>query len=205
MFRISILKKLQPLVKVGHHKRTKSSFYRGVNFLFKKNLLLTNSITSGGFMAIGDWIQQEIEIHAKLLPAFDWPRVARMLIVGTVMGPLHHYYYIYLDKLLPLANLKTVAKKIAYDQLFASPATILCFFYGMGILEKKSLSQCTDEIKQKFAYTYVGDCLFWPPVQFVNFYYLPTHYRVFYINFATMIFNVFLSFIKHYDQHKHDS
>ncbi|XP_039749304.1 mpv17-like protein 2 [Pararge aegeria] len=202
MFRLNILKMIQPIVNLSHQRRMKSSFYRGVHFLFKKNLLLTNSVTSGGFMAIGDWVQQEVEIHAKLLPAFDWSRAARMLIVGTVMGPLHHYYYIYLDKLMPLANLKTVAIKIISDQLFASPATILCFFYGMGVLEKKTISQCTEEIKQKFVYTYLGDCLFWPPVQFVNFYYLPTHYRVFYINIATMVFNVFLSFIKHYDLYK---
>lgn len=84
---------------------------------------------------------------------FTFP--ARMLIVGTVMGPLHHYYYIYLDKLLPLANLKTVAYKIISDQLIASPATILCFFYGMGLLEDKSVSECTGEIKEKFVYTYL--------------------------------------------------
>ncbi|XP_023934977.1 mpv17-like protein 2 [Bicyclus anynana] len=202
MFRPNILKMLQPVFKFKYQTRLKSTYNRGVHFLFKKNLLLTNSISSGAFMAIGDWVQQEFEIHAKLLPAFDWSRAVRMLIVGSVMGPLHHYYYIYLDKLLPLANMRTVTIKILCDQFFASPATILCFFYGMGVLENKSISECTEEIKQKFAYTYLGDWLFWPPVQFINFYYLPTHYRVFYINFTTMIFNVFLSFIKHYDQHK---
>ncbi|KPJ09731.1 Mpv17-like protein 2 [Papilio machaon] len=181
----------------------KSFFHRGINILFKKNLLLTNSITSGAFMGIGDIIQQEIEYQSKVLPRrYDWPRTARMFIVGTIMGPMHHYYYIYLDKVLPYADVKTVVKKIACDQLFASPATLLCFFYGMGTLENKTLEQSTLEVKQKFVYVYMGDCLFWPPVQFLNFYYLPTHYRVFYINLATMLFNIFLSFIKHYDQKK---
>lgn len=141
------------------------------------------------------------------------------------MGPMHHYYYVYLDKIIPKVNLKTVFQKILCDQLFASPATILCFFYGMGILESKSFSDSTAEISQKFKYVYTvsnlltlnyyfllfmllkhfflfqGDCLYWPPIQFVNFYYLPTQYRVFYINAATMIFNIFLSYMKHYDQH----
>ncbi|XP_022120306.2 mpv17-like protein 2 [Pieris rapae] len=183
--------------------RAKSTFNRGVHFFFKKNLLLTNSITSGGFMVLGDLIQQEIEIHANLLPSrYDWSRTARMFIIGTLMGPLHHFYYIYLDKLLPHTDLKTVGKKILNDQLLASPATILCFFYGLGFLEGKSMKQSTDEIKDKFALVYIGDCLFWPPIQFINFCYLPTQYRVFYINIATMIYNVFLSFMKHYDQPK---
>lgn len=83
-----------------------------------------------------------------------------MFIVGTVMGPLHHYYYIYLDKLLPQVNVKTVMKKIMGDQFFASPATIVCFFYGMGALEKKSFEQCTKELKEKFKYVYLV-CINW--------------------------------------------
>ncbi|XP_068630687.1 mpv17-like protein 2 [Battus philenor] len=161
------------------------------------------SITSGAFMGFGDIVQQGIEYQSHVLPRrFNWARTARMFFVGFLMGPMHHYYYVYLDKMLPNADFRTVAKKIACDQMFASPATILCFFYGMGTLENKTLQQSTYEVRQKFIYVYMGDCLFWPPVQFLNFYYLPTHYRVFYINIATMIFNIFLSFIKHYDQNK---
>lgn len=105
-----------------------------------------------------------------------------MLIVGTVMGPLHHYYYIYLDKLLPLANLKTVAYKIISDQLIASPATILCFFYGMGLLENKSMSECTGEIKEKFVYTYLVS---------VNVYFLPTNiYSTYLLVTTTKVYSV---------------
>lgn len=77
-----------------------------------------------------------------------------MFIVGTLMGPMHHAYYIYLDKLLPRADLKTVFKKIFYDQIIASPATIICFFYGMGFLESKSIKECNNEITKKFKYVY---------------------------------------------------
>ncbi|VVC97250.1 unnamed protein product [Leptidea sinapis] len=177
-------------------QRMKSTFNRGVHFFFKKNLLLTNSVTSGGFMLIGDVVQQEIEVHANKLKKYDWSRTARMFIVGCLMGPLHHYYYIYLDKVLPHTDIKTVVKKILNDQLLASPATILSFFYALGVLEGKTFKDSTQEIKEKFKYVYIGDCLFWPPIQFINFYFLPTHYRVFYINFATMIYNVFLSYMK---------
>ncbi|XP_026739772.1 PXMP2/4 family protein 4-like [Trichoplusia ni] len=183
--------------------RHQSIYHRGVSYLFKKNLLLTNSLTSGLCMAIGDLVQQEIEYQQKILPnRYDWGRAVRMLIVGTAMGPLHHYYYCHLDKVLPKVNLKNVFIKILCDQGFASPLTILSFFYGMGILEKRSLYDITMEIKTKFLYVYTADCLYWPPVQFVNFYFLPTCYRVVYINVATMIFNIFLSFMKHYDQHE---
>ncbi|XP_053602470.1 mpv17-like protein 2 [Plodia interpunctella] len=202
MFLRSCIRVRQTVNLFHNHRRSISSLRRGVNYMFKKNLLFTNSITSGGCMSLGDLIQQEIEYEAKILPfRYDWARVARMFIVGTLMGPLHHFYYTQLDKIFPQCNLKTVAIKILCDQAFASPATIIFFFYGMGVLEEKSFSKSTEEIVQKFKYVYLGDCLFWPPVQFINFYFLPTQYRVFYINVATMVFNVFLSYMKHFDQH----
>ncbi|KOB68622.1 putative pmp22 peroxisomal membrane protein [Operophtera brumata] len=80
----------------------------------------------------------------------------RMFIIGTIMGPMHHYYYHHLDQFIPKTTAKTVLTK--------------------------------------------GDWCFWPPVQIINFYYLPTHYRVLYINIATMVFNIFMSYMKHYDQ-----
>ncbi|XP_047019939.1 mpv17-like protein 2 [Helicoverpa zea] len=181
--------------------RKESIFRRGVTFFFKKNLLFTNSITSGVCMVFGDLVQQEFEYQSKVLPnRYDWGRAARMFIVGTAMGPLHHYYYVYLDKILPKVDLKTVFIKIFWDQALASPVTLVTFYYGMGLLETKTWKECTAEIKTKFLFSYLGDCLYWPPVQFINFYFLPTQYRVFYINVATMVFNVFLSFMKHYDQ-----
>ncbi|XP_063361595.1 mpv17-like protein 2 [Cydia amplana] len=194
---------LQATSPIRSQHRSISAFNRGIAVLFNpKNLLLTNSLTSGIFMFLGDLAQQEFEYRSEhLKKRYDWARSARMLTVGILMGPLHHYYYVYLDKVLPGAEIKTVFKKIAYDQLFASPATILFFFIGMGMLENKSTQETKDEIAYKFKYTYIGDCLFWPPVQFINFYFLPTKYRVFYINGATMLFNVFLSYIKHFDQY----
>lgn len=79
----------------------------------------------------------------------------RMLIVGSAIGPLHHYYYVYLDKLLPQVNLKIVAKKIFCDQFIASPLTIVAFFYGMGLLEKKTLVKSTEELNEKFKFVYM--------------------------------------------------
>lgn len=124
--------------------------------LFKKNLLLTNSLSSGVFMAIGDLVQQEYEYQKKIIPKrYDWARSLRMFVVGNALGPLHHYWYIYLDKMLPHVTIKTVVQKILYDQFLISPITLVCFFYGMGILEQKSLGQSTDEIKTKFSFVYM--------------------------------------------------
>lgn len=75
MIRIRLFKCNQRSTKVINRFYT-SAFHRGVEFFFnKKNLLLTNSFTSGAFMAIGDLIQQEIEYESKAVNVrYDWPR-----------------------------------------------------------------------------------------------------------------------------------
>lgn len=72
-----------------------------------------------------------------------------------MLGPMHHYYYIKLDQLIPKVNLKTVFIKIAADQFVCAPLTILFFFYGMGVLESKNLEEISNEIKLKFKYVYM--------------------------------------------------
>jgi len=42
------------------------------------------------------------------------------------------------------------------------------------------------------------DWLFWPPSQYVNFHYVPATYRVLYVNGATVVWDVFLSYMKHF-------
>lgn len=42
--------------------------------------------------------------------------------------------------------------------------------------------------------------MFWPFVQFINFTFIPTPYRVMYINMLTCLYNVWLSIVKHNDE-----
>lgn len=44
--------------------------------------------------------------------------------------------------------------------------------------------------------------MFWPIAQFINFNFTPAPYRVMYINVLTMLYNVWLSIVKHNDDLK---
>ncbi|KAH1005428.1 hypothetical protein HUJ04_006420 [Dendroctonus ponderosae] len=123
----------------------------------------------------------------------------RMFIVGLGLGPIHHYYYLYIAKVMPKRDFKTVFTKIGLDQFMMSPICIGTFFYSMGALELKPIEKINEELKKKFLDVYMMDWCVWVPTQFINFYFVPVKYQVFYINAVTMLYNIFLSYIKHRD------
>lgn len=55
-----------------------------------------------------------------------------------------------MELFLPGNTRKTVFKKIAADQFIVSPIFIAFYFYTAGLLERKSLGSCLDELKEKF-------------------------------------------------------
>lgn len=66
-------------LQLNKFKRNYSSISRGVQSFVKKNLLLTNSITSGAFMALGDFVEQEVEIRRGVPSAYDWTRTGMVI------------------------------------------------------------------------------------------------------------------------------
>ncbi|KAG4073952.1 hypothetical protein HA402_014157 [Bradysia odoriphaga] len=165
---------------------------------FGKYLLITNTLSSGFLMVAGDQMSQEIEYQRdNSKKRFDYERSAKMFVVGAIQGPINHFFYGWMDRVIKVVNLKNVSKKIVLDQLIMAPACIVAFFYSAGMLEGQSASACTDELKSKFLTIYRADWAVWPITQFINFYYLHPKYRVIYVNFVTMLYNVFLSYVKH--------
>lgn len=182
------------------------NFIRNLNnTLFKKYLLTTNTVSSGILLAMGDGISQYIEhkfeqpIKEKKNMQFNWDRNSKMFIVGLAGGPLHHYFYAWLDIKYPGATLRTTTIKILYDQFVMAPLCIVIFFYTAGWMYGQTNPNILDELKSKIAVILIADWMVWPGAQFINFFYLHPKYRVLYVNFVTMLYNVFLSYIKHID------
>ncbi|KAG8302909.1 mpv17-like protein 2 isoform X1 [Homalodisca vitripennis] len=167
--------------------------------LLGKYLFLTNTISSGILMAVGDGVQQQIEFYRNVHKSekYDWIRTMNMAIVGLALGSAQHFFYRYIDQILPKRTFQSVCRKIFLDQIIASPCAIFIFFYGLGLLEDGNFAGAHSEMKHKFFTIYVMDWMVWPPTQYLNFAYLSAKYRVVYINFVTMLYDVFLSYVKY--------
>lgn len=77
-----------------------------------------------------------------------------MMIVGLGLGLPHHFWYGFLDRVIPGASLLSVGKKILLDQTAFSPFANVSFFMGSGLLEGNTTQQAWAEFKTKFLMVY---------------------------------------------------
>ena len=91
-------------------------------------LLVFNTALSGTLYSVGDVIQQKA-FGAAGSP-YDYARTVRMCALGLCMGPLNHYWYLQLDRLVLGEGMAVVMKKIVCDQLVFAPTCITVFYLG---------------------------------------------------------------------------
>ncbi|EDW93298.2 uncharacterized protein Dyak_GE20673, partial [Drosophila yakuba] len=164
--------------------------------LFGKYLLLTNTVGSGLLVAIGDAVAQQYEgIGEK--KTFDYSRSGCMMITGLVIGPVQHSFYLLLDRLLSDTGRWGVLHKILADQLIMSPTYIFLFFYVSSLLAGRTIAECNGELAEKFLYTWLLDCCYWPVLQYLNFRFFKSNYRVIFVNVANCVYVILLSYIKY--------
>nr|XP_037869755.1 mpv17-like protein 2 isoform X3 [Bombyx mori] len=174
-----------------------------VNVAFqRKYLLYTNVFLSVGISSLGDTIQQSYELSIKDINTFDYERTAHMAFSGFTAGIICHNWYNFLDKIIVGKTIDMVLKKLILDQCICSPIIILSFFATVAIFEEKPLESFDEEVRDKFWTLYKAEWVVWPPAQIINFYFLPTKYRVLYDNTISLGYDIYTSQVKHRKQKK---
>lgn len=184
-------------IKVAFHPVVKTWSVTGRKLFSRKYLLYTNIGISLTLSTTGDFLNQKYQIHKKEMTQIDKKRSRDVAITALFIGPFCHYWYVFLDWWMPSRAVKVLAKKILVDQLVCSPIVIGLFLIITSCLEKKSWEKVVEENKGKGATLYTAEWLIWPPAQFVNFYFLPTKYRVLYDNTISLAFDCYFSRVKY--------
>lgn len=88
---------------------------------FGKYLLFTNTVSSGLLMYIGEVAAQRLDKSQPKKPngevLYDKEKIKQLTVVGISQGPLHHYTYLWMERLLPGTAKAMIAKKILSDQV----------------------------------------------------------------------------------------
>uniref|UniRef100_K1S0D5 Mpv17-like protein 2 n=1 Tax=Magallana gigas TaxID=29159 RepID=K1S0D5_MAGGI len=107
-----------------------------------QNMFYVNVLTTGGLLAAGDVITQQVEMamDEDRTQRFNPKRTERMFLIGLCLGPFGHLWYTkFVEKLVPGAPSTTTAlKKILADQIIAGPFFCSAFFFGKYKLQKEN-------------------------------------------------------------------
>lgn len=157
-------------------------------------LLVTNVGISISLSGVGDCIEQQYEIHGEgRLNQYDPLRTGQMAVSGMTVGIFCHHWYKFLDHRLPGRSIRQVLKKVLIDQTVASPCVIFLFFVTLGALRRSSAAEIWAEMKDKALTLYTAEWVVWPPAQVLNFYFLPTRFRVLWDNTISLGYDVYTS------------
>lgn len=174
------------------------SYKQAVDDAFsRKNLFYTNVLLSIGISICGDLIEQTYEKSQGEIDKFDYPRTAHMGLSGCTAGIICHNWYKVLDQVIIGRTFDMVLKKLFLDQCICSPVIILSFFGTVAIFEENPIQCFTHDLRDKFWTLYKAEWVVWPPAQIINFYFLPTKYRVIYDNTISLGYDIYTSQVKH--------
>lgn len=152
--------------------------WAGYNKALETNPLLIKALTSLTGFTVGDFLAQKYVMPDEE-KGYDLMRTVRLGSFGfLVHGPTGHFFYGWLDKQIPGTAMKTVATKVAVDQLLWNPCFGVMFFSYLGLMEGKSVSDIQAKIKNDLTTAVVGSWTVWIPAHFINFRFVPSSQRL---------------------------
>ncbi|XP_022693962.1 mpv17-like protein [Varroa jacobsoni] len=172
--------------------------YQIVRLFFARHPLAANVAAYGALSVGAEFTQQTIirrwDGDMKGEP-YDWILLGRYAVYSMILaGPGLFYWFRWLDSRFVGTTFPVVIRKAATDQLISSTSCTVVFYISMSVMEKKE--DIFAELRQKFWPTYKVSCCFWPPIQCLNFFLVPPHFRVVTVAVASFVWCNFLCILK---------
>jgi Mpv17 / PMP22 family len=174
-----------------------SSFATTYAGLLKTYPISTKALTSGVIAGFGDAVCQ-ILIERNKQHQYDIWRSARFGFLGmALVGPVCHYWYGFLARIIPSQQAMGVAKRVMLDQFLFAPLFLNCFCTSLWVLEGRQFESVTvylEQIKETLPAVIATNWILWIPSMALNFRYVPVPYQVLASNMIATVWNVYLSF-----------
>uniref|UniRef100_A0A8C9LGY1 Mitochondrial inner membrane protein Mpv17 n=1 Tax=Pavo cristatus TaxID=9049 RepID=A0A8C9LGY1_PAVCR len=155
--------------------------------------LLSSMLVTGALMGAGDVIAQQL-VEQRGLHGHHSQRTLKMAAIGfCFVGPVVGGWYRILDRLIPGATKAVAVKKMVLDQGAFAPCFLGCFLAITGAVNGLSVEQNWAKIQQDYVDALLTNYCIWPPVQIVNFYFVPLAHRLAVVQCVAIVWNCYLS------------
>ena len=111
-----------------------------------------------------------------------------------IIGPYFLYGFRLIDTKFPGKTLKISITKALIGQVFLFPPFVTLLLTFTALLEGGSP---IDYLKEKWITLNTSGALVWPAANIINFRFVPTQYRVLYVNMIGLGWNTYLSAVAH--------
>ncbi|XP_055618559.1 mpv17-like protein [Toxorhynchites rutilus septentrionalis] len=128
---------------------------------------------------------------------YDWRKCFRFFIYGGFIVAPSLYCWIRLASLMwPAQNLKSAIAKALTEQVSYTPMAMTFFYFGMSLMESKTVEESLAEVRAKVPPTYKVAICIWPLLQTFNFCVVPEKNRVPFVSLCSLLWTIFLAYMK---------
>jgi len=128
---------------------------------------------------------------------FDINRLIRLFCIATFfMGPLLWNWFPFLEKRVSQSSWPSAMKplvQMVVDQSVMAPFINFMLLMLNGILRGDGLVLTAAEVMAKFPLIMLNNYKLWPLVQLCNFYLVPTSFRIYFVQFIGLFWNMYVS------------
>eukprot|EP01084_Bolivina_argentea_P098149 176421_1 len=178
---------------------TFARYSKQLHMTFKHPLARSIIITTTGF-CVSDLICQSIEYkygNQTQNTSFIWnkQRTFKFTLIGVMFGPQFHYWVPFVASLVPGHGPKVAFKRVCIDQLCMGSWATSFILSMSALLEGNDIKGIKTNLKDRFFEFYLRACCIFPPAQLINYWIIPPHYRVLWLNGIGFCWRIILSYL----------
>ncbi|KAE9545239.1 hypothetical protein AGLY_000782 [Aphis glycines] len=129
---------------------------------------------------------------------FDFARAARFGLFGAFyVAPTLNAWLTVARYLYPKNDLRSAIIKALLEQVTYSPCAMVSFYFGMSLLEGKTVEEAKKEVEKKFLPTYQVGVAVWPLLQVFNYTMIPEKNRIPFVSLCSLAWSSFLAYMNH--------
>uniref|UniRef100_A0A915NFW2 Mitochondrial inner membrane protein Mpv17 n=2 Tax=Meloidogyne incognita group TaxID=654580 RepID=A0A915NFW2_MELJA len=150
-------------------------------------------VSAGTLAGVGNVICQK---YVEKREHIDRRRVSQFaLTTMIIVVPIQFHWFRFLDRRITgRGRLQTAVKRVIVDQSCLAPLLTGAFLFSVNFMDSHSTNNALQRTKRIYLDVMSNNYKFWPFLQAVNMTMIPLHFRVIFLQFFAIFWNIYVSY-----------